>query len=406
MKDIDLSKLQVKQDTAFSFDGKVKHRWKLWHVIVALVVVVLVYLWIFPPAVSVQTSHVVTAYPSDQYVVLNSTGYVVARRKAAVASKATGRLEWLGVSEGSVVKAGTLLARLQSRDVEASLANATANVAVASSALVSASVEFSNAQSTFHRYGALIKDHYISVVMYEDARARYLRAQASVRSASAALDAARANEDFAKDAVDATRITAPFDGVVISRSANVGDIVTPMSSAADSKGAVVVMADMSSLEVDADVSESSLSQIHVGQPCEIQLDAFPGRRFSGEISAVVPTVNRSSATVTTKVRILDPDAHILPDMSARVSFLSRPVNLAAEKPVLAVSVDAIHATESGAVVFALNPQDKIIAVRVAPGLRMGDLQTFTGALQNGQEVVVHPSLRVHDGATYVRAEAH
>ncbi len=125
--------------------------------------------------------------------------------------------------------------------------------------------------------------------------------------------------------VDYTQIRAPFDGVILSKSANVGDMVTPFSSAADSKGAVVSMADMSTLEVEADVSESSLAKISVGQPVEITLDALPDVRFRGRISRMVPTVDRAKATVMTKVRFDAIDPRVLPEMSAKVSFLSQDV---------------------------------------------------------------------------------
>ena len=136
---------------------------------------------------------------------------------------------------------------------------------------------------------------------------------------------AEANARNAEVAVDYTQIRAPFDGVILSKSANVGDMVTPFSSAADSKGAVVTMADMSTLEVEADVSESSLAKIRVGQPCEITLDALPGERFRGRISRMVPTVDRAKATVMTKVQFEAIDPRVLPEMSAKVSFLSQDV---------------------------------------------------------------------------------
>lgn len=404
MKDIDLSKLQVNRLKTFSLQhtGGVRLRW--WQMAAGVAGLLVLYLLVFPPSVEVQTTQVVSAYPSQQFVVLNSTGYVVARRKAAVASKGTGRLEWLGVTEGSQVKEGTLIAKLESRDVEASLQNASANTAVAAASLVSANAELSDAETNFHRLQPLYKKHYVSQVMFDDARSRYSRAKASVSSAQAALQAAKANEAYAENAVEYTRIKAPFDGVVISKSANVGDIVTPMSSAADSKGAVVVMADMSTLEVNADVSESSLASVRVDQPCEIILDAFPEKRFRGQVSAIVPTVNRSSATVTTKVRILDADPRILPDMSAKVSFLSRAVNLAEEHPMPAVNPDAIAQRDDKSVVYTVGHDGKAHEVDVTLGPRLGEVQGLSG-VQTGTTLVLRPAKRLHDGSSIKLAEA-
>ncbi len=130
-------------------------------------------------------------------------------------------------------------------------------------------------------------------------------------------------------AVEYTLIRAPFDAVVLTKNADVGDIVTPFGAAANAKAAVVTIADMGSLQVEVDVSESNIEKVKKGQPCEIQLDALPEARFRGAVHMIVPTADRSKATVLVKVRFLDKDPRILPEMSAKVAFLERPV--AAEK---------------------------------------------------------------------------
>ena len=406
MKDVDLKKLQVNRGTTFSLQAHVKRRLRWWHAALAGGLVAGVLGMTLLRAPLVQTTAVVTAFPSQQYVVQNATGYVVARRKAAVASKGTGRLDWLGVSEGSVVKEGTIVARLESRDVEASLQNAVAQAAVASAGIESAKAEISDASMNLERMQNLYVKHYVSQIMYDDAVTRLARAHAAVASAKASLQAALANQDYAQNAVEYTRIRAPFDGVVLSKSANVGDIVTPMSSAADSKGAVVVMADMSTLEVDVDVAESAVAAIKVDQPCEIVLDAFPDRHFRGVVSAIVPTVNRSSATVTTKVRILDVQPGVLPDMSARVGFLSQAVAIGDEKPVLAVSGLALAERDGHPVVFRLDKTGHVQAVPVQAGAKLGDVRQITGALYSGDAIVLNPPARLNDGSAIKLAEEH
>ena len=136
-------------------------------------------------------------------------------------------------------------------------------------------------------------------------------------------------------------IRAPFDAIVLTKNADIGDIVTPIGAAANAKAAVVTIADMNSLEVEADVSESNLSQIRVGQPCEIQLDALPHARFRGAVHMIVPTADRSKATVMVKVRFIDKDPRILPEMSAKVAFLSRPVTAEDQKPRTALNQAAL-----------------------------------------------------------------
>jgi RND family efflux transporter MFP subunit len=335
--------------------------------------------------------------------VLNATGYVVAQRKAAISSKATGRLEWLGVAEGSRVKAGDIIARIDSRDVVAQAQSAQANVGAARAAVEQARVEQKNADVEFARNQDLVAKNFISQSALDTARARADRAKAGVANAEATLQAAMANARNAEVAVDYTQIRAPFDGVILSKSANVGDLVTPFSNATDSKGAVVSMADMSTLEVEADVSESSLSKVSVGQPAEIVLDALPDVRFRGHISRMVPTVDRAKATVMTKVRFDAIDPRVLPEMSAKVSFLTQEVTAEQQKPLVAVSPDALVQRDGRTVVFVIR-DDKAVAVPVTPGARIGDVTAVSGAVKSGEKAVPRPPADLADGAA-VKAAA-
>jgi HlyD family secretion protein len=343
-----------------------------------------------PRAVGVQTTPIVTVYPSQQFVVLNSSGYVVAQRKAAIASKATGRLEWLGVAEGSRVKAGEVVARLDNRDVVAQAQSAEASVRAARATLEQAQAEAWDATTALQRNRELLAKGFIAQAAVDAAQARADRAKAGVANAKAGIAVAEANARNAEVAVEFTLIRAPFDGVILSKSANVGDMVTPFSSAADSKGAVVTMADMSTLEVEADVSESSLSKIAVGQPCEITLDALPDARFKGRISRIVPTVDRAKATVMTKVRFDEIDPRILPEMSAKVSFLSRELTEAEQRPLVAVNAEAIATREGRTVVFVVRG-DRAVEEPVKPGIRVGELSAIEGAAKTGERAVAKPA---------------
>jgi len=350
-----------------------------------------------PHPVTVQTTPVVTTYPAQQYVVLNATGYVVAQRKAAIASKATGRLEWLGVAEGSRVKAGEVIARIDNRDVVAQEASAQAGVRNARALLEQAEAELRDAARQQKRNEDLIAQGFVAQASVDTAKARTERAAAGVAGARAAIAVAEANARNAQIAVDFTLIRAPFDGVIVSKSANVGDLVTPFSSAVDSKGAVVNMADMSTLEVEADVSESSLSRIRVGQPCEIVLDALPDARFRGRISRIVPTVDRAKATVMTKVQFERIDPRVLPEMSAKVSFLSQEVTPDDERPLTAVGPDAL-ATRAGKTVVFVVRDGAAIEVPVTPGARIGDLVAIAGAARAGDKAVLKPASGLAGGA--------
>jgi RND family efflux transporter MFP subunit len=350
-----------------------------------------------PHPVAVTTTPIVTVYPSQQFVVLNASGYVVAQRKAAIASKATGRLEWLGVAEGSQVKAGDVIARLDNRDVVAQAQSAEAAVRAARAALAQARAEEQDAQAQLKRNIDLVAKGFVAQAVVDTAQMRADRAVAGVASGEAAIGVAEANLRNAQVAVDYTLIRAPFDGVIVSKAANVGDMVTPFSSAADSKGAVVSMADMSTLEVEADVSESSLAKIRVGQPCEITLDALPDTRFRGRISRIVPTVDRAKATVMTKVQFDAIDPRILPDMSAKVSFLSQDVTAEQQKPLLAVLPDALAVRDAATVVLVVR-DGKLAKVPVTRGIAVGDVVAIEGEVKNGEKAVLAPSPDLVSGA--------
>jgi RND family efflux transporter MFP subunit len=351
--------------------------------------------------VTVETASVTTVYPSQAFTVLNATGYVVAQRKAAVASKATGRLEWLGVMEGSRVKRGEVIARLESRDVGASREQAAANVKVAIANLEQAQAELRDAEQNLARARDLAAKSFISAAALDGAVARFDKARAGVRSAEAAVAVAQANLKSAEVAFDQTLIRAPFDGVVLTKSANVGDNITPFSNALDTKGAVVTMADMDTLEVEADVAESSLGRIKVGQPCEILLDAVPDHRFPGVVNRIVPTVDRAKATVLVKVKFLERDERVLPDMSAKVAFLEREVPAADRAAVTAVPKQAVVQRDGAAAVFVLR-EGRAVRTAVTTGRAIGDLVQVSG-VSAGEKVVLRPPARLDDGAR-VRVE--
>ncbi|BCQ27817.1 efflux RND transporter periplasmic adaptor subunit (plasmid) [Caballeronia sp. NK8] len=351
---------------------------------------------------AVETATVTSVYPSQSYTLLNATGYVVPQRKAAVASKGQGRVEWLGVLEGTVVKEGQIIARLESNDVAASLAQALAQVKVARANLELQRAEMKNAEVDLRRFKILAPQGAIPATQYDAALARFDKAQASINSDQAAIVAALANAQAAQVAVDQTVIRAPFDGVVLEKHANVGDNITPFSSASDSKGAVVTIADMKTLEVEADVAESNISRIAVEQPCEIQLDALPDVRFAGRVSRIVPTVDRSKATVLVKIRFVERDARVLPEMSAKVAFLSKPVPPEEKKAVVAVQPSAVVTRDGKKVVYVIE-HDTARQVPVTTGERIGDLLAVQG-VKPGDVLVLSPGDKIKDGAKVTLAK--
>jgi len=303
----------------------------------------------------VEIGLVTAAWPSQAATALNATGRVVAARRASVSSKGTGRLEWLGVQEGQRVQEGEVIARLENRDVAAQREQVAASVKAAEANLAQGEAELADAEVALSRARELAAKGFIADAAVDTAQARYNKARAAVRTLIAQIAVAQANLRVASVNFDQTLIRAPFTGIVLTKSANVGDIVTPFSAAAGTTGSVVTMADMSTLEVEADVSESAIAGIRVGQPAEIQLDAFADLRLLGSVSRIVPTVDRSKATLLVKVRFDETDARVLPDMSARIAFLSRPLAAGERRAVPAVRPEAIVQRDGRDQVFVVEP---------------------------------------------------
>ena len=398
MSTTDLSKLTISRDQK-AFSGKKTGRKKWW--IIAALVVVAVGAFIGlrgngPQQVEVGV--VASAYPSQSITVLNATGRVSARTKAAVSTKATGRLEYLGVQEGSIVKAGDVLARIENRDVTATLDQAQASLRAATANREQGAAELRDAAANLKRSEDLVKKNFISSASFDAALARYDKAKASVASFNGAIGVAEANVRATKVTVEQTLIRAPFDGVVLTKNANVGDIITPFSSAVDSKGAVVNMADMSTLEVEADVSEVSLSKVSVGQPVELQLDAFPDLRLLGKLSRIVPTVDRSKATVLVKIEFIEKDKRVLPDMSAKVAFLQRELKPEERKPVTAAQQTAVVKRDGRDVVFVIGDKNVVKQIEVTVAGKVGDLVQVS-AVKPGDKVVLNPSEKIKDGGS-------
>ncbi|SOY64518.1 efflux RND transporter periplasmic adaptor subunit [Cupriavidus taiwanensis] len=397
MADHDLSRLKIdRQAAAAGVRLRPRRRW-LRYAAVAVVLLALAGIAIrLASPRPVQTATVTSAFPTQNFTLLNATGYVVPQRKAAVASKAQGRLEWLGVLEGSRVKKDEVIARLESKDVAASFAQAQAQVQVAQANLALQQAELKDAEVNLRRSRILIVPNAISRTQYDADVARFDKARASVNSSRASVVSAQANARAAEVAVEQTVVRAPFDGVVLVKHANVGDNITPFSAAADTKGAIVTIADMETLEVEADVAESNIARIRVDQPCELLLDALPGLRLAGQVSRIVPTVDRSKATVLVKVRFVDRDARVLPDMSAKIAFLSRAATAQDRQPVVAVQPAAIATRDGRQVVYVVR-DGKAHEMTVKTGNKLGELVAVQG-VKPGDVVVLSPGDQIGDGS--------
>lgn len=350
----------------------------------------MLYRLLSPSVQAVAVTSVVSVDFSEPTVLLNASGYVVPQRRAAVASKATGRLVELRVKEGDTVKKGEIIARLESGDVNAALNRAQANLSVAQFAQTQAQAELHEATLIYKRRKALLEEELIPKADFDAAEARFHRARAAVSSAEAGVQAAEAAIRGARVEVDSTFIRAPFDGTILTRNAEVGEVVAPFGSSTLAKAAVVTMADMTSLQVEVDVSESNIEKIRLGQRAEIVLDAFPEVRYEGGVDTIVPTADRAKATVLTKVKFKNRDDRVLPEMSAKVAFLSDPAARSDRKPAFAVEPGAIVRRNEKNVAFRIR-DNRVEEVPVETGDPVGNRIEVRKGLAQGDRVVMSPS---------------
>ncbi|MEW6054608.1 MAG: efflux RND transporter periplasmic adaptor subunit [Nitrospirota bacterium] len=404
MPNEDLSQLKIDK-TAEIYQPQRKRKAVYWTIgiVIAVLVIVLFAAGVFTPAVEVEPANVTQIYPSQTFTLLNASGYVVAQRKAAVASKVTARLISLAVEEGNRVKKGEIIARLENEDVRAALNQAEANLNAARYGLEQSRAELNDARVQFERNRSLIDKGYVSQAEFDSSEARYRKAVAAVAAAEAGVKAGSASLQSARVALEYTMIRAPFDAVVLTKNADIGDIVTPIGAAADAKAAVVTIADMESLLVEVDVSESNLHMVRTGQPCEIQLDALPDARFRGEVHMIVPTADRTKATILVKVRFVDKDSRVLPEMSAKVAFLSREITDDEREPLTALSKAAVVKRKGGDVVFLIR-EHRASETVITTGREMHDMIEILGGIKAGDRVVLKPLEKMKNGLRIKVAE--
>ena len=256
--------------------------------------------------------------------------------------------------------------------------------------------DLADAEKTFQRQKELLTLGIVSQAEFDSAEARFKRSSAATAGAEAGIAAAAAALQGANVNIGYSLIRAPFDAVVLTKNADVGDIITPFGAAANSKAAVVTIADLASLQVEADVSESNLAQIRQGQPCEISLDALPGSRFRGVVHTIVPTADRSKASVMVKIRFLERDLRIFPEMSAKVAFLQREASVGDNKARIVINPAAIVTKNNQSGVY-LVVGDKVVFTHVIPGIKMGDLLEVAG-LKSGDKVALKPLENLKNGS--------
>jgi RND family efflux transporter MFP subunit len=410
----DLSRLRIDRD------ARPRRRWTPWLLLAAIAAAGLV---AFPrvratlaerraPEVDVarvQRAAEVTAGGADALPVLVATGYVVARRTSDVGVKVGGRLETMEVEEGSAVRRGEVIARIEHADLDAQLAAARAEVAQAETALAEAEATRDEDQRDLERQRALAADGITTDAALTAAQAAAQVSAARVKAADAAIATARAQVAVVQEALENTNVRAPFDGVVVRKRAEVGETVSPFGvagQAAREGGAIATIADLTELEVQAEVGEANVAKLASGLPAIVTLQAYQGETFQGRVRQIFPAADRAKAIVEVRVSILDADARVKPDMTASVTFLEPRARPAPD--------GAPGADQAAASIVALAPRRAIVErggergawvvvdgrvewrpVRVGPE-RLDQIEVREG-LAPGEAVVLSPPGSLEDG---------
>jgi HlyD family secretion protein len=353
--------------------------------------------------------------------VLTASGYLVARRQAVVSAKIQGRLQDLRVEEGSVVRKGDVIARLESTDFiaqversKAALSEFDAQKQRADAAIQRAEADLSENRRQLTLNTRLLKEAVVSQDAYDAAVSRVRISEAQLAQAHAdraQIDPQRAgsaaNLAYVQAQLDNTIIRAPFDGTVVKKMAEVGESVAPIPPGVNistASGAIVALADLATLEMEADVSESNVAQLVPNQSADVGVQAFPDKHFKAVLRQVIPTADRTKATVMVKVTLLDKDDTLKPEMSAKVTFLA-PVPAAAASPGAAAAPTAPSiivpssaiVTRAGATQVFEVVQNVAKARPVTTGVTRQDEVTILNGLSGGELLVNHPPDSLKDG---------
>jgi len=330
---------------------------------------------------------------------LTANGYVVARTKASVSSKVAGRLAYLGVEEGDRVREGAVIARLEAAEYEAAVRQAASEVLAAEATVIEASAQLVQAERARARAEQLHADSLIAERTYEDAVTALETARARLRAAEARLEAARQWHASTRANLENTIIRAPFSGTILRKDAEVGEVVAPaVAGGGLTRGAVVTMADLSTLEVEVDINESYIGSIRHDQPAEIVLDAYPGVTFPGHVRQIVPTADRQKATVLVRVAIDSEDRRIMPEMGARVVFQDTVTSeVTNSQPRIYVPAAAVR-NDGGQDVVWVMVEGRARRRSIEAGPVMGDAREVRSGLTSGETIILDPAEDLADGS--------
>lgn len=379
-----------------------RRRWPWVVGALALVIIAVLVLRAGRP-VTVETATARSAAEAGPPVLLDASGFVTARRIATVSSKVTGRVAEVLIEEGMKVEQGQLLARLDPTDAKAQLELASAQVASSESQLAEARTQLVLAEATLKRQQDLIARQLTSQAAFDQAKADRDARVARLASLQKAVEVARDQRAVAQLGVDNTEVRAPFPGVIVAKAAQPGEMVSPLSAGGGfTRTGIGTLVDMDSLEVNVDVNEAYIGRVQPKMTVQAVLNAYPDWKIPGSVIAIIPTADRTKATVKVRIALDSKDPRIVPDMGVRVSFLQAvdpeaPAPTGAFVPESAiVQAKAGDGEDARPAVFVVE-EGRARRVEVALGDQAQAERLVTAGLKGGETVVADPPADLADG---------
>jgi RND family efflux transporter MFP subunit len=375
--------------------GSGRRRWKIAAVVGAVLAAVIGWR-LLHTAVPVHTAVVEASAGASDGAVLNASGYVVARRLATVSSKVTGRIDAVLFEEGASVQQGQVLARLDPSTAQAEYAVADRSLESARRGLREIEVRLDDARRTLARNRSLVERKLVSQSVLDGSEAEVSALEARLAAMKAEVDVAQSRVALVRQGLDDLAIRAPFSGVVISKDAQPGETVSPMSAGGGfTRTGIATIVDMDSREIEVDVNEAYINRVHDGQKVAAVLDAYPDWTIPGHVISIVPAADRQKATVRVRIAFDQLDQRILPDMGIKVRFLEAPGQAAAAPPM--VPSNAVVRDGKAVAVWVVR-DGKVEKRTVELGKEAsGEFPVLKG-LDGGESVVVDPPRRLRDGA--------
>lgn len=391
----DLSKLSI--DPSVRERARLDRRVIVGVAVVAVaILVILLWLLVTRRAVEVRVA-VVREARAAQAAVLNASGYVTPRRRATVSAKVTGKIGEVLIDEGMHVKSGQVLARLDDVDATAAFHAAKAQQAVAAAALDDLNVRLANANKTLKRMQELSARKLVSDEELDNAETAVASYEAQINLAKEQVKAAERSTEIAQQNLDNCVVRAPFDGIVVSKDAQPGEMVSPISAGGGyTRTGIATIVDMNSLEIEVDVNESYIARVKPDQRVEAVLDAYPDWQIPSRVRTVIPTADRQKATVKVRITFDELDPRILPDMGVKVSFLEGTIDSTAASLTL-VPRDAVRLEKDRPYVFVVK-DGRAERRALRAGRENGpDIEILAG-LRRGEQVIISSSGELHDGS--------